>query len=945
MLPKHRSLLFALIIFVFTQLVSPIALAQGQKPQIPVPVSLPYPRMKHRPPADADSFEDLIPPQAVVTNFNVDKSNRPGEKPPVFKEVISNTVKIIGNRHDAGVVFGQDVLVVLEADTYDRPVELAVSNIGVGDLGLFASAVTTPTMFSTNEKLNKPVARTPQQLKKFSLELQEIDNKKVLEEFPSLARLAVDLREYEYDLDEMGGEFYLAYEEQDGSWTDVPITVTQSDGLLYAEVNHFSNWVAGWRPDAWTLEWQPPSVSEYTGAATYSYPIVLPPGRAGLQPSLALSYSSASLRGAIQNVADGPIAAGWSYNDISITRSHIGSDSAGKPVYYDEFRLTLNGIGNRLVYDSANSVYYVENTPSVRVYNYNGVRWDDSPKCTYWVVKTADGTQYRLGYDKTACNTSPYNEANSGSISYQSWSYNNDPYKKEIISWHIDTIIDADGNQINYDYDHLSKSDNVAWFGCGGNCRLDTITSSSRIQRIAYNFVNRTTTLPASATVERLIDNPATSAHATEIEFNYGYPHQVVIYHGHNSDSSPHWNKVIDIYTTTKTANNPAVCDERKADGSHVTWTMSTSVVTGIREVAWDVNASTSGAVVYLPSTAFTYQGYPHYHLGSTGCFSYFYPDTVTNGYGATIEFDYINDPERPQSFGDLVNCKGWQQGDPPCNPEVPSQGYNYVVSDVYQDDGYNDDGDSVNKTRVHYDYDDGCYSNTQSCAQPETNNYDKGNIAGFGIVKTTTYDEHGTAIARVQSKYHTIHSGTNVNHLLFGQPYEQISGSPSGTGINELSRQETIYYGGPGTNDPTAYTFGGSLSLTFVPTYEVSNSQGSGSQAIVSRTRYKYDPNSQRDNSGSTIQLGQLTEITEYSPASSTPYRTTRKWYKGNVTGSYWNVTPMAEALYSSDSWTLLTMQWYYYDGATQLGTPATKGHLTKSRVLMPGVLDCADV
>jgi hypothetical protein len=47
------------------------------------------------------------------------------------------------------------------------------------------------------------------------------------------------------------------------------------------------------------------SVSTQTGALQYSYPIKVPPGRHGVAPSLALTYSS-------QAPTYGGIAAGWS---------------------------------------------------------------------------------------------------------------------------------------------------------------------------------------------------------------------------------------------------------------------------------------------------------------------------------------------------------------------------------------------------------------------------------------------------------------------------------------------------------------------------------------------------------------------------------------------------------------------------------------------------------
>src|SRR5689334_23255562 len=54
-------------------------------------------------------------------------------------------------------------------------------------------------------------------------------------------------------------------------------------------------------------------VSLFTGAFTYAYPLAVPPGRAGLQPSLALAYNS--------QASNGWLGVGWDLSVGSIQRS------------------------------------------------------------------------------------------------------------------------------------------------------------------------------------------------------------------------------------------------------------------------------------------------------------------------------------------------------------------------------------------------------------------------------------------------------------------------------------------------------------------------------------------------------------------------------------------------------------------------------------------------
>ncbi len=86
-------------------------------------------------------------------------------------------------------------------------------------------------------------------------------------------------------------------------------------------------------------------ISEKTGAATYTFPIDVPPGRNGMKPALALSYSSrAPLRGGI--------AAGWSLQLPSITL-----DTSSGTLGEVRFMATLGGAAGRLVEVNDTPVY------------------------------------------------------------------------------------------------------------------------------------------------------------------------------------------------------------------------------------------------------------------------------------------------------------------------------------------------------------------------------------------------------------------------------------------------------------------------------------------------------------------------------------------------------------------------------------------------------------
>jgi RHS repeat-associated protein len=143
-----------------------------------------------------------------------------------------------------------------------------------------------------------------------------------------------------------------------------------------------------------------------SGAATYSVPLAVPPGRAGVQPGLALSYSSAA--------GNGPAGLGWSLGVPFIARQ----SDRGLPRYVDrstwhveEDRFFYNG-GQELVPVDVASIELADcgapacapipaelaGWPQYRARIEGGfLRFFRSPDSTRWVVQSADGSRFDFG--------------------------------------------------------------------------------------------------------------------------------------------------------------------------------------------------------------------------------------------------------------------------------------------------------------------------------------------------------------------------------------------------------------------------------------------------------------------------------------------------------------------------------------------------------------------
>lgn len=169
-----------------------------------------------------------------------------------------------------------------------------------------------------------------------------------------------------------------------------------------------------------------------TGSATANIPIVVPPGRKNMQPSLALSYSS--------NSPNGICGVGWGLTTSSIQRS----TKKGLPKYTDTdaFVFASSGSsGDLVLVDGANNEYRQKIETGFMKYVFDSAN-------SKWIVWDKAGTKYYFG-------SSP-----------ESRIINNDGTK--VFAWFLDKVEDVYGNLVAFTYEkdggqiYLSKTNYTA---------------------------------------------------------------------------------------------------------------------------------------------------------------------------------------------------------------------------------------------------------------------------------------------------------------------------------------------------------------------------------------------------------------------------------------------------------------------------------------------------
>jgi RHS repeat-associated protein len=263
----------------------------------------------------------------------------------------------------------------------------------------------------------------------------------------------------------------LWFNEDTQQWAPIASEIDSEHQLVRAQLDHFSNFALGEdlsASAAFIPSLQGFQTSDFTGAATFSYPIEVPSGAAGHKPSIVLSYSSASSDGiAGQRLKN---QASWVGGDWNLDFGSVSINKLPNGEY--TYSLSVNGAS----YDISPLTSTVGGTPTTRVpTNWTWEVNDSSfvkieaqtnglststiggtksliPQPRYrWVMWAKDGTRYTFEEDAW-------------------WGWTNCDF--ETRTWYLSSIVDTHGNTITYEYDRL-QTPTTGTCGIAGNIDVD----------------------------------------------------------------------------------------------------------------------------------------------------------------------------------------------------------------------------------------------------------------------------------------------------------------------------------------------------------------------------------------------------------------------------------------------------------------------------------------
>ncbi|MFS8098596.1 type IV secretion protein Rhs [Lentzea alba] len=205
------------------------------------------------------------------------------------------------------------------------------------------------------------------------------------------------------------------------------------------------------------------SAGSNTGAFTWNYPLRVPPSLGGPAPSLALSYSSASVDGrmAASNNQPSWIGEGFDFGANFIERKYIGcsedmADGARNTVKTGDLcwrnenaSLSMAGHAGELIKESGNR-WRLRNDDGTRVELHTGID-NGARNGEHWVVTTSGGTQHWFGRSRQSVQNVPVAGNHAGEPCAATLF--KDSFCAQAYRWTLEYVVDLHGNTMTYSYD------------------------------------------------------------------------------------------------------------------------------------------------------------------------------------------------------------------------------------------------------------------------------------------------------------------------------------------------------------------------------------------------------------------------------------------------------------------------------------------------------------
>jgi len=242
----------------------------------------------------AATLADLVPETFATLTATVSDD----KKETVFQTQngsglsLSTEMASVGTIGTAVTFFDGRVMVVVDEGTFSAATNLLLRPVPVPQNE--AVPENSQALFDGDGNFVGLSGRQTEWLR-FEFQAVDVATSELITNFARPVHIAVDMRDFAL-IEAEKEQWQIAFldKENQTAWVSGESMLHNSTGIISAKTEepNIVSVISSDPPVSWKFSWIAPTASEFSGAATYEYPVETPPGRNGLQPDLTIRYSS-----------------------------------------------------------------------------------------------------------------------------------------------------------------------------------------------------------------------------------------------------------------------------------------------------------------------------------------------------------------------------------------------------------------------------------------------------------------------------------------------------------------------------------------------------------------------------------------------------------------------------------------------------------------------------